>query len=170
MHSGIALNEFKWPLLQARLAKRLRQLGLQSYREYYDHLIRRDPHAEERDLFINASTTNTTAFFREPHHFEYLTREWLPHLRARVPGGAPRTLRVWSSACSTGEEAYSLAITLWHALQPMAGWDVHLLASDIDTDARIRRAPPLPAEKHGDRVRAAATLFPDRDRVARRPV
>lgn len=134
-HSGIALNEFKRPLLRARLAKRLRHLGLESYREYYDYLVQHDPRAEERDRFISALTTNTTAFFREPHHFEYLAHVWLPHQRARALRGAPRTLRIWSSACSTGEEAYSLAITLREALQPQVGWDVHLLASDIDTEA-----------------------------------
>jgi len=134
-HSGIALTELKRPLLQARLAKRLRRLGLQSYRAYYDYLVQHDRRAEERDHFINALTTNTTSFFREPHHFDYLTQVWLPDRRARALQGAPRTLRIWSSACSTGEEAYSLAITLRQALPPMAGWGIHLLASDIDTDA-----------------------------------
>jgi chemotaxis protein methyltransferase CheR len=146
-HSGIALNEFKRPLLQARLAKRLRQLGLQSYREYYDYLMRHDRRAEERDCFISALTTNTTAFFREPHHFEYLTQVWLPAQRARAQRGAARTLRIWSSACSTGEEAYSLAISLWEALQPQTGWELYLLASDIDTDAlNSARAGVYPQE------------------------
>ncbi|MBI1818309.1 MAG: protein-glutamate O-methyltransferase CheR [Deltaproteobacteria bacterium] len=135
MHSGIALNECKRPLLQARLAKRLRQLGLQSYREYYDYLVQHDPGAQERDRFINALTTNTTAFFREPHHFDYLVHQWLPTLRARMLRGGAPTLRIWSSACSTGEEAYSLAITLTEALQPLPRWDIHVLASDIDTEA-----------------------------------
>ena len=134
-HSGIALSESKRLLLQARLAKRLRQLGLQSYREYYDYLVQRDVGASERDGFINALTTNTTAFFREPYHFEYLAQVWLPAQRARARPGVLRSLRIWSSACSTGEEAYSLAITLSEALQPRSGWQPYLLASDIDTDA-----------------------------------
>ncbi len=133
-HSGIALGASKRLLLQARLAKRLRQLGLQSYREYYEYLTQRDSGARERDKFINALTTNTTAFFREPYHFEYLTQVWLPAQRANTRPGAPLTLRIWSSACSTGEEAYSLAITLSEALQPRTGWKAYLLASDIDTD------------------------------------
>src|SRR5437870_1127143 len=117
--TGIALNDFKRPLVQSRLAKRLRKLGLRSCHDYYLLLTRRDSD-DEWDEFINAMTTNTTAFFREPHHFEYLKSRWLPRLRERARHPGLRRLRVWSAGCSSGEEPYSIAMTLCDGLADLA--------------------------------------------------
>jgi chemotaxis protein methyltransferase CheR len=127
-HTGIALAPYKRYLVQARLGRRLRALGLSSFAEYHERLVSGD--GAELTQFINAMTTNKTDFFREAHHFEYLRNTWLP---ARRAAGA-RKLRIWSAACSTGEEPYTIAVTVLDALDGAAGWDVKILASDIDTD------------------------------------
>jgi chemotaxis protein methyltransferase CheR len=120
--SGIRLADSKKLLVCGRLAKRLRAVGVASYRAYAD-LIERADHADERQTAVDLLTTNETHFFREPRHFEHL-RQVLPQLRR--PGG----VRVWSAACSTGEEPYSLAMTLAEVLGS-APWEV--LASDLST-------------------------------------
>jgi chemotaxis protein methyltransferase CheR len=84
--------------------------------------------------FINAITTNKTAFFREPHHFRYLEEQWGPARRALAARTGDRTVRFWSAACSSGEEPYTLAMVLNESLRTEPGWDVKILASDLDTD------------------------------------
>lgn len=120
--SGIRLADSKKVLVCGRLAKRLRALGLASYRAYLDFIERADGSAE-RQLAVDLLTTNETHFFREPRHFELL-REALARRSAR---GA---VRVWSAACSTGEEPYSLAMTLAEVLGDRP-WSV--LATDLST-------------------------------------
>jgi chemotaxis protein methyltransferase CheR len=132
--SGISLTEHKRPLLCARLGRRLRQLSLSSYTEYYEYLRTRDDTRAERRELINSITTNKTNFFREAHHFDLLKTRVLEPLAAAASKGAPRRLRIWSAACSTGEEPYSLAMTVADVLSPLADWDIRILASDIDTD------------------------------------
>jgi chemotaxis protein methyltransferase CheR len=126
-HAGIALAPGKRYLVQARLTRRLRDLGLSTFAEYRHHL-ETDPNGGELTRFINAMTTNKTDFWREPHHFTHLAK----HLKAREP--AERRLRFWSAACSTGEEPYTLAMTLLETLDAPTAWDIRILASDIDTD------------------------------------
>lgn len=128
-HTGIKLSDGKRELVYGRLARRLRQLGLGSFTEYCD-LLRRDDGDELMQL-VNAITTNLTSFFRERHHFDYLGRTVVPALLKA--NAATRRLRIWSAGCSTGAEPYSLAITLREALGDLRGWDVRILASDIDT-------------------------------------
>lgn len=132
-HTGIALGDHKRALVCARLARRLRRLRLKDYAAYYEHLIHNDP--EERELMemINAITTNKTDFFREPHHFKFLSENVLPAFRA----GHQRRIRIWSAAASSGEEAYSIAMTVAEAL-PLGEFDVKILASDIDTNVLER--------------------------------
>jgi chemotaxis protein methyltransferase CheR len=117
-YAGISLHERKENMVYNRLARRLRATGKRTFRDYLDWV--EEPGSEERERFINALTTNLTAFFREPHHFEMLV--------AHARRGAP--LQVWSSACSTGEEAYSAAIALREA-----GMSARILATDVDTEA-----------------------------------
>ncbi len=136
--TGIALGPHKRVLLEARLTKRLRALQLASFSAYHEYLRRHDASGEEHRRFVNAMTTNETAFFREPAHFEHLTATWLPARRAAAEAGAPRRLRAWSAACSTGEEPYSIAMTLLDGLAGGEKWDVRILASDIDTDVLER--------------------------------
>jgi chemotaxis protein methyltransferase CheR len=130
-HTGIALNESKRPLVCARLRKRLRHYGYVRLRQYYDHLIDRDPAGEELVRMVNALTTNKTEFFREAHHFALFRTDILGR---RATTNGPRRLRVWSAGCSSGEEPYSIAFTVLDALPDAADWDVRILASDIDTD------------------------------------
>ena len=132
--AGISLSEAKRALLSSRLAKRLRHFGFQTYSQYYDHIRNHDPTGAERRQMINCITTNKTDFFREPGHFAFLKDKVFPLVRERAGRGGPRRLYLWSAGCSTGEEPYTLAMTLREYFGPPAGWDVKILASDIDTE------------------------------------
>jgi chemotaxis protein methyltransferase CheR len=136
--TGIALTPHKRHLLQARLGRRLRALGLATFTAYHQYLMEQDPTGQELGRFTNAITTNKTDFFREAHHFQYLAEQWAPTLRAGATRGVDRTVRIWSAGCSSGEEPYTIAITLREALG--AGWNVKILASDLDTDVLARAA------------------------------
>lgn len=126
--SGITLGESKRDLVYGRLRKRLRTLGLDSFAAYRDLLAGPDGDGERVHL-INALTTNLTGFFREAHHFAYLAEEVLPQ-RSRES----RRLRIWSAGCSSGEEPYSIAMTLRDAVPDLCRWDARVLATDIDTE------------------------------------
>lgn len=119
--AGIRLGAEKKALLCGRLAKRLRQRGMASYDDYYSLIVREDP--AELQTAIDLLTTNETYFFREPKHFEFLSRR----LAAAKPSAG---LRVWSAACSSGEEPYSIAMVLAEALGD-ASWEI--VATDIST-------------------------------------
>jgi chemotaxis protein methyltransferase CheR len=121
--AGISLSDAKKPLVSGRLAKRLHHLQFDSYGTYLQ-LIASGQAPEETQIAIDLLTTNETYFFREARHFEHLRTV----LSERKPGRAP--FRVWSAACSTGEEAYSIAMVLAELLPPQ-GWAV--LASDISS-------------------------------------
>jgi chemotaxis protein methyltransferase CheR len=129
-HTGIHLTEQKRELVYGRLSRRLRALGLESFRAYRRLLERGD--SDELVQFCNAITTNLTSFFREAHHFQYL-REQLLAPRAADARGA-RRLRFWSAGCSSGEEPYSLAMTIHEALPDARRWDIKILATDLDTE------------------------------------
>jgi chemotaxis protein methyltransferase CheR len=124
--AGISLNESKQNMVYSRLSRRLRTLGIASFAAYLDRL-ETDPGFDSREAqeFVNALTTNLTAFFREPHHFPVLH----DFLKAQDRGSP---LRLWCSAASTGEEPYSIAMTMIEALG--ANTSARLLATDIDTN------------------------------------
>ena len=128
--TGINLTDQKRELVYGRLARRLRALQLRTFAEYRD-LLSEDGGEEIREL-CNAITTNLTSFFREGHHFDYLREHVLAPLQANR--NAPRRVRIWSSACSTGEEPYSLAMTVLESFQDLRSWDVKILATDLDSD------------------------------------
>lgn len=132
-HTGIVLGENKRQMMYGRLARRIRQLGLGSFDEYCARL-EQDPDSELGEL-INAITTNLTSFFRENHHFEHLAQTALPEAMTR--NAATRRLRIWSAGCSTGEEPYSIAMTLAESAN-LSGWDARILATDIDTNVVAR--------------------------------
>lgn len=122
--AGITLNDNKKPMAYGRLTKRLRQLGHETFKQYLDYV--ETSGAEETERFINAMTTNLTYFFREAHHFSILA----DHLLALSPR---EPLTLWSSACSTGEEPYSMAMAVIEAF----GTDkppIKIIASDLDSD------------------------------------
>lgn len=165
---GIKLGDNRIPMLQARLSRRLRALGLTTYREYLKRIEALPEGDPEFTAFINAVTTNKTEFLREEHHFRYLADEWLAPLLAANP--RTPTLRVWCSASSTGEEPYSIAITLLDALEHAGrDADLRILASDIDTDVLSRaregiyddeRLLPLsPLQRHRWFVKHGAGLW-----------
>jgi chemotaxis protein methyltransferase CheR len=139
-HSGIALGPHKRALLQARLGRRLRTLRLATFADYHRLLVQGDPHGEELVHFINAVTTNKTEFYREVHHFAYLAEQWAPAVMARASRGGERSVRIWSAGCSTGEEPYSIAMTVADALSHAGPWSVRVLASDINTEVLKRAA------------------------------
>ncbi|HEU4623198.1 MAG TPA: protein-glutamate O-methyltransferase CheR [Steroidobacteraceae bacterium] len=128
--TGISLSEQKRELVYGRLARRLRALNLKSFRDYRALLSQDD--GTELVQFCNAITTNLTAFFREPHHFEHLKQEVLgPMLKNPPPG---RRVRIWSAGCSTGEEPYSIAMSVLEAVPDLERWDIRILATDLDSD------------------------------------
>lgn len=135
--AGIVLAEHKREMVYSRLAKRLRHHGMTLFSDYVSRL-ERNPAAKEWEAFTNALTTNLTAFFREAHHFPLLES----HIAAK---SGP--VRIWSAAASTGEEPYSIAMTLLETLGPRAS-ESRVVATDIDTDALARaRAGIYPMEQ-----------------------
>jgi chemotaxis protein methyltransferase CheR len=133
--SGIHLAPSKATLVYARLAKRLRQLGLENFNDYC-RLLGDTAGREERSLMMSALTTNLTKFFRESHHFDHLRAHVLEPMAGAVRNGA--RLRIWSSACSTGEEPYSLALTVLSVMPDAPRYDVKILATDIDPQVVAR--------------------------------
>lgn len=124
--AGIALSESKRDMVYSRLARRLRALDLESFAVYLDQLEAGND-GEEWQAFTNALTTNLTSFFREPHHFEKLA-EFLEERRDRA------RIAIWCAAASTGEEPYSLAMTVVETLGSSVAKRVKILATDIDTN------------------------------------
>lgn len=145
-HTGIALTEHKRNLVCSRLSKRLRGLGLTSFQRYYDYLNAEAGEAELEN-FVNAITTNKTDFYRENWHFKFLEQEIVPALKARVARGGERRIRIWSAGCSSGEEPYTIAITLREAIESLLAWDIRILASDIDTEVLVRAAQAIYPEE-----------------------
>ena len=129
--SRISLGDHKQELVAGRVAKRLRQLGLQSYSEYCDFLLTCDGEEELIDL-VDAISTNHTSFFRDPGHFDFLRTQILPKLASAARNQA-RKIRVWSAACSSGEEPYSIGICLAEFFSKTPGWSWEIDATDIST-------------------------------------
>jgi chemotaxis protein methyltransferase CheR len=127
--SGIFLPESKASLVYSRLAKRLRALGLENFRDYCA-LVSGSDGIDERQKMLAALTTNVTRFFREPHHFEHLKKEVLPPLLDEARRGG--RVRLWSAACSNGQEPYSIALTILSLMPDAPRYDVKVLATDID--------------------------------------
>lgn len=128
-NTGITLSDIKRDMVYSRLIRRIRALNMHSFDEYLN-LLKKSPEKEMVE-FTNALTTNLTSFFRENHHFEYLSSHIFPELSKRK---GQRRLRIWSAGCSTGEEPYSLAITLKNNMRLFPGWDVKILATDLDSN------------------------------------
>jgi chemotaxis protein methyltransferase CheR len=131
--TGIVISDKKRAFIHGRLGRRLRALGLATFREYCRVLDGPDGDVE-RHVLVDAITTNHTAFFREPQHFEYLAKTVLPAVFRRR-NEQERRLRIWSAGCSTGEEPYTMAMMLRDSQLPLSNWDIKILATDLDTSA-----------------------------------
>lgn len=129
-YSGIKMPIAKKTMLEGRLRRRLRFVGLEGLNEYCDYLFNHGGLDTEAIHLIDAVTTNKTDFFREPTHFEHLSNKALPDLAAK----GHRRLRVWSSACSIGAEPYTLAMVMEDYLEMKGGPDFSILATDLSTD------------------------------------
>lgn len=129
-YSGIKMPPTKLTMLEGRLRRRLRATGISSFDDYCDYLFKHDGLEQEKVFLIDAVTTNKTDFFREPNHFAYLRDHALPKLAARDL----RRFRIWSSACSTGAEPYTIAMILDDFTRDRPQQDYAILATDLSTD------------------------------------
>lgn len=137
-HTGISMQEGKITLLSNRIRRRLRELEIGSFDEYY-RLLTGGRLAGELEHFFDAVTTNETHFFRTSGHFDWFAGPFLDELATRAAaGGHPRSVRAWSAACSSGEEAYSLAICLAEARTRLPGWRLSVLGTDISETMLVR--------------------------------
>ena len=128
--AGIYLKAEKKELLNARLGKRLRALGMDSFADYYDYVVR-DSSGEELVQMIDVVSTNFTSFFRENSHFELLVSRVLPELTSRV--GGKKEVVIWSAASSSGEEPYTIALVSEDFFEKKPDWNYRILATDIST-------------------------------------
>lgn len=139
--AGISLSEAKRTLVVSRLGKILRALRLGTFDAYLDYLEQQGTPTDAQD-FVNALTTNLTRFWREDHHFSHL-ESYVGQLMERRPrqgaNGRPK-LRIWSAGCSTGQEPYTIALSLLAAFPNLRHWDFRILATDIDTNVVARAA------------------------------
>ncbi len=124
--SGICLNENKKSLVVSRLSKRIRELGLPDFSTYYATVVE-DASGDEFVRMLDLISTNKTDFFREPKHFDFLREQVIPQC------GTAKRLRIWSSACSSGEEPYTIAMTIADSVTGLSQWDCRILASDLST-------------------------------------
>lgn len=125
-HTGIVLGPNKQGMVYTRLTRRLRHYRFESFKDYLA-LLNGPQGASEFESFVNAMTTNLTRFFREQHHFEHLAKEVIAKSKNQ-------RLRIWSAGCSTGEEPYSIAMTMAEAYPEAKNWDAKILATDLDTN------------------------------------
>ena len=138
-HSGITLADSKRNLVYSRVSRRVRTLGLTSFKQYREYLAR-DDNKGEIENFINAISTNLTKFFRESHHFDHFRTHVAGAFAQASRGGGGRRLRVWSAGCSTGEEPYTIAVVLRKEVPDILRHDARILATDIDTDVLAKAA------------------------------
>ena len=138
-HTGITLADSKRNLVYSRVSRRVRALGLASFKQYRAYLAR-EGNDGEIENFINAISTNLTKFFRESHHFDHFRSHVAGAFAHASRGGGARRLRIWSAGCSTGEEPYTIAVVLKKEIPDILRHDVRILATDIDTDVIARAA------------------------------
>jgi chemotaxis protein methyltransferase CheR len=158
-HCGINLHAGKKELVRARLSKRLRQGNFKTFPGYMRHVLA-DTTGKEFSILVDSLSTNLTSFFREGQHFEFLRSRFLPLLIERKRERRNFKIRVWSAGCSSGEEPYSIAITLLDAVQGQGRWDIKVLATDISTSVleiarqgiydkqRVEPVSPLQRQKY----------------------
>jgi chemotaxis protein methyltransferase CheR len=168
---GINLHEGKKALLQARLSKRLRLTGIATYGEYFKAITSGNI-PDEFLHFLDSIATNLTYFFRESQHFDFLEKVAMPELVARKQRDGVSKIRIWSAGCSTGEEPYSLAMSVLGHLTDTAKWDLRILATDISTrvleaanrgiysEEKVQKVPPMLRQAYFQKI-ASANGRPD---------
>jgi len=175
--SGIKMPSAKKQMVEARLGKRLKGLGIDSFSAYCDYLFSSEGLAQELIGMIDLITTNKTDFFREAAHFDYLLQSVLPEWVNEQRGLSGRKLRVWSAGCSTGEEPYTLAMTLNEYAESLPGFDYRIMATDLSTrvlekakqgvydDEKVAPVPKLMQKKYllrsKDRSRGLVRIVPE---------
>jgi chemotaxis protein methyltransferase CheR len=136
---GIRVPETKRSLLSSRIRRRLSAEGFEDFSTYFQHLTSH-PMSREIERFLDVVTTNETFFYRTEKHFDWFQSEFIPQMVSKASRGIhPRSLRVWSAACSTGEEAYTLALCLVENKLRLRDWELQILGTDISAEA-IERA------------------------------
>jgi chemotaxis protein methyltransferase CheR len=174
---GIKMPASKKTMLEARLQKRLRTLGIDSFKQYLEYLF--SPTGVETELvnMVNEVTTNKTDFFREPAHFDYLVETALPDLVHTYGSGMRRPLAIWSAGCSTGEEPYTLAMVLSEYAEKVSGFRFSILATDLSSEVlekastaiysedKVETVPPAMKRKYllrsKDRTRKNVRVVPE---------
>lgn len=154
--TGISLSLAKKYMLATRIQKRLYELGMKSFGEYCDYLFSQEGRENELVHAVDAVSTNKTHFFRESTHFEYLVKTALPELVNTTGAGVNKKLMVWSSACSTGEEPYTLAMVLAEFRNGFSAgkFDYSILATDISTRVLKKAQLGIYDELLADSIRA----------------
>jgi chemotaxis protein methyltransferase CheR len=145
---GIKMPVEKKIMLQSRLQKRLSELKIESFSEYIDYVFSRDGEKSEIFKMIDIVTTNKTDFFREPSHFSFLTDTFLKSFTAQDP--KRKNLKIWSAGCSSGEEAYTIAITLSEYFKSNPLYDYSILATDISIRILQKASAAI---YHSDRIK-----------------
>lgn len=132
---GIKMPPAKKVMLESRLQKRLRALGMGSFSQYCDYIFTENGIENELIHMIDVVTTNKTDFFRESQHFDFLVNTAVPDLIRNYGGGIRKSLTIWSAGCSTGEEAYTIAMVLSEFAEryPGLAFDFQIIATDIST-------------------------------------
>lgn len=138
---GIHLSEQKINLVKGRLSKRLRHFGFSTFTEYYEYLVN-DESGEELLMLTNEISTNVTSFFREPSQWEYLEKE----LKNFENNSKNKKIRIWSAACSSGQEPYTIAMFLLNNLKSPNSWDIKILATDISEEILLKAAKAIYSE------------------------
>ena len=136
-HAGIKMPDAKKVMLQSRLQKRLRHLNMSNYKEYVDYVFSENGIQNELIHMLDVVSTNKTDFFREPVHFEFLEKNLLPEYINQFP--LSRSIKIWSAGCSSGEEVYTIAITLAEFQKNHPGLGYSIIGTDISTDI-LRKA------------------------------
>lgn len=127
---GIYLQETKKVLIISRLSKQITNLGLYSFTDYLNYIKENANGQKELITLVNKITTNETYFFREQHHFDFLKNEIFAKLEAKKR----HTIRIWSAGCSSGEEPYSIAMTIFDSFNSISNLDIKILATDVNTE------------------------------------
>jgi len=131
-HAGIKLPDVKKVMLQSRLQKRLRELNMDNYKDYVDFVFSEEGLQNEIIHMLDVVSTNKTDFFREPVHFEFLEKHVVPEYVRQFP--VSRQMKIWSAGCSSGEEVYTIAMSLSECKENYPGIDYRILGTDISTD------------------------------------